>query len=65
MLSAVTEKLMRYIPTEAVALYTAILPFLVPKETPLNQQDFTSRWWLAAGVGIAAVLFPSVFIKTK
>src|SRR2546426_12560577 len=49
--------LTRYIPTEAVALYTAILPFLVPKGTPLDKQDFTSRWWLAIGVGVAAVLF--------
>jgi hypothetical protein len=56
-LSAIAAGLMRYIPTEAVALYTAILPFLVPKETPLDQQDFTSRWWLAVGVGTAAILF--------
>jgi hypothetical protein len=25
------EKLTRYIPTEAVAVYVAVLPFLVPK----------------------------------
>ena len=56
-LSTITAGLTRYIPTEAVALYTAILPFLVPKETPLDKQDFTSRWWLAIGVGAAAVLF--------
>jgi hypothetical protein len=49
--------LARFIPTEALALYTAILPFLVPKDTPLSEQDFTSRWVLAIGVGILAVLF--------
>jgi hypothetical protein len=45
------------VPTEAVALYVAILPLTVPKDVPLDQQDFTSRWVLAIGVAIAAVLF--------
>jgi hypothetical protein len=51
------EKLTRYIPTEAIALYVAVLPFLVPKDVALVDQDFTSRWCLAIGVCGAAVLF--------
>lgn len=53
----VLTQLTDLIPTEAVALYVAILPFTVPKDVPLDQQDFTSRWVLAIGVAIAAVLF--------
>jgi hypothetical protein len=55
--AAVAAELVRYVPTEAVALYTAILPFLVPEDAPLSSQDYTSRWYLAAGVAVAAVLF--------
>jgi hypothetical protein len=55
--SGVLSQLADLIPTEAVALYVAILPFTVPKDVPLEQQDFTSRWILAMGVAIAAVLF--------
>jgi cytochrome c oxidase assembly factor CtaG len=40
-----------------VALYVAILPFTVPKDVALDEQDFTSRWVLAIGVAFAAVLF--------
>ena len=53
----ILNQLTYYIPTEAVALYVSILPFTVPKDLPLDQQDFTSRWILAIGVAIAAVLF--------
>src|SRR5687768_9202833 len=55
--AVIAAELTRYIPTEAVALYTAILPFLIPKGIPLDEQDYTSRWWLALGVGVAAILF--------
>jgi hypothetical protein len=53
----ILAQLTRYIPTEAIALYVAILPFTVPKDVPLTAQDFTSRWVLAIVVGVAAVLF--------
>jgi hypothetical protein len=53
----VLAQLTRYIPTEAVALYVAILPFMVPKDKPLTTQDFTSRWVLAGAVATVAVLF--------
>ena len=53
----VISHLADYIPTEAVALYVAILPFTVAKDVPLDRQDYTSRWILASGVAIAAILF--------
>jgi hypothetical protein len=55
--AAIGAELARYVPTEAVTLYTAILPFLVSEDTPLADQDYTSRWVLAIGVGIFAVLY--------
>ena len=55
--AAAAQGLTKYIPTEAVALYTAILPFLVPEDDPLANQDYTSRWWLAGMVALAAVLW--------
>lgn len=54
---AVLNELARYIPTEAIAVYVAILPFTVPKDLPLTYQHFTSRWVLALAVGLAAILF--------
>lgn len=54
---AVLNELARYIPTEAIAVYVAILPFTVPKDLPLTGQDFTSRWVLALAVGLVAILF--------
>jgi hypothetical protein len=54
---SIAADLSRYLPTEAVTLYTAILPFLVPKSTALSHQDYTSRWVLALGVGVFAVLY--------
>lgn len=53
----VLAQLTRYIPTEAIAMYVAVLPFMVPKDVPLTAQDFTSRWVLAIAVGVAGVLF--------
>ena len=55
--AGVLGQLADFIPTEAVALYVAILPFTVPKNLSLERQDFTSRWLLASGVAVAAVLF--------
>lgn len=55
--AAATTELSRYIPTEAIGLYTAILPFLVKDGTPLSEQSYTGRWILATGVAILAVLF--------
>lgn len=55
--AAVVRELTRFIPTEAIALYVAVLPFLVADDTPLANQKYTSRWILAAGVGVIAVLF--------
>jgi protein-S-isoprenylcysteine O-methyltransferase Ste14 len=56
-LAAAATELARYIPTEAIGLYTAILPFLVTDGTPLSEQNYTGRWILAGGVTVAAVLF--------
>ncbi len=56
-LAEVGAGLIRHIPTEAVALYTAILPFLITENSPLDEQNFTSRWVLAVIVGIMALLF--------
>jgi hypothetical protein len=55
--AAAAMELVRYIPTEAVALYTAILPLLVPEDKPLEDQSYGSRWALAGIVGALAVLF--------
>jgi hypothetical protein len=55
--AGILAQLTKYIPTEAVALYVAILPFLVSDNVPLNAQDYTARWFLAIGVGVLAVLF--------
>ena len=55
--AAIASQLTTYIPTEAVAVYTAILPFLTPKSQALARQDYTGRWVLAGGVALFAVLF--------
>jgi hypothetical protein len=55
--SSIATDVARYLPTEAVALYTGVLPFLVPKTTSLSHQDYTSRWVLAIGVGVFAVFY--------
>ena len=54
---SIAGDLSRYLPTEAVALYTGVLPFLVPKSKALSHQDYTSRYWLAIGVGVFAILY--------
>lgn len=55
--AAAATELSRYIPTEAIGLYTAILPFLVKDGTPLSEQSYTARWILAGGVAVIALLF--------
>lgn len=54
--AAIATELTRYIPTEAVGLYTAALPFLLGSD-PLGDQSYTGRWILAAVVAVAAVLY--------
>jgi hypothetical protein len=55
--AAVATELTRYIPTEAIGLYTVILPFMVSEGKPLTEQNFTGRWLLSLGVAILALLF--------
>ena len=55
--AAVATELTRYIPTEAIGVYTAVLPFLVKDGQPLTGQDFTTRWILAAAVALLAVFY--------
>ena len=56
--AAVASELLTYLPTEAVALYTGILPFLLPKASKTaSQPSYTGRWILAGGVAVAAVLW--------
>jgi hypothetical protein len=55
--AAAATELSRYVPTEAIGLYTAILPFLVKDGTPLSEQTYTARWVLAGGVALIALLF--------
>jgi hypothetical protein len=45
------------IPAEAVALYTGVLAFLVPDDTPLDKQSYGARWVVAAVVSVIAVLY--------
>ena len=45
------------IPAEAIALYTAILAFLVPQDEPLADQSYTGRAALAIIVAVVAVLY--------
>jgi len=55
--AAIAAELLTYLPTEAVAAYTGLLPFFVVDDQPLDSQEYGSRWALAVGVGILAVLF--------
>jgi hypothetical protein len=64
-LATVASELTRYIPTEAVATYTAILPFLVSDSSPLSEQNYTGRWILAGAVAVAAVLFAVGVYKSE
>jgi hypothetical protein len=45
------------IPAEAIALYTGVLAFLVPDDTPVDAQSYGGRWLLAAAVSAIAVLY--------
>lgn len=63
--AAVATELTRYIPTEAIGLYTAALPFLVSDNTPLADQNYTSRWILVAIVAIIAVLYAVGIFKKE
>lgn len=56
-IAAVATELTRYIPTEAIGVYTAFLPFLVKDGQPLTEQDFTARWILTAAVAALAVFY--------
>jgi hypothetical protein len=56
-LAAMASELSRYVPTEAIALYTAILPFLVSDGKALTDQSYTAQWILASSVAVVAVLF--------
>jgi hypothetical protein len=53
--ASIASELTTYIPAEAVALYTGVLPFLISNEKPLQAQDTTGRWILAGAVAALAV----------
>jgi uncharacterized membrane protein len=53
----VASTLARYVPSEVVALYVAILPFLVPKDKPLDKQNYTGRWAVAGIVAAIALIY--------
>lgn len=53
----VASILTKYLPTEIVALYIAILPFLVPKNEPLTHQNYAGRWAVASIVGGIGILY--------
>jgi len=55
--SDVASTLSKYIPSEAVALYVAVLPFLVPKNTALDQQHYGTRWVVAGAIALIAVIY--------
>jgi hypothetical protein len=57
--------LSKYLPSEVVALYVAILPFLVPKDTPLTHQDYTGRWAVAGIIGVIAVIYAVGFYRRE
>jgi uncharacterized membrane protein len=49
--------LTKYLPSEVVVLYIAILPFLVPKDKALNHQHYGGRWAVAGVVALIAVIY--------
>ena len=55
--TAVAATLSAYVPTEAIALYTSALAFLIPDDTPAPRQGYADRWILAGVVMILAVLY--------
>lgn|GEM_PF-6613860 len=56
-IAAVATTLTRYVPTEALAMYTAILPFLVSKTTALSKQDYTGRWIVVGVIAAVAIMY--------
>lgn len=54
--AAIATELTRYIPTEAVGIYTAALPFLLG-DSPLGSDSYTGRWILSGIVTVLAVLY--------
>ena len=56
-IAAVAITLTRYVPTEALALYTAILPFLVSKTTALSNQNYTGRWIVVGVIAAVAMMY--------
>lgn len=64
-IAAIATELTRYIPTEAVGLYAAALPFLVSASAPLDSQDYTSRWILVGAVAFFAVLYAVGVFKNE
>lgn len=63
--AAIATELTRYIPTEAVGLYTAALPFLVSNTIPLSDQHYTGRWILVGAVAFFAVLYAVGVFKNE
>jgi hypothetical protein len=55
--ASIAEELTRYVPSEAVALYTAVLPFLVSPTEPLNSQEYTVRWIVVGVIAVIAELY--------
>jgi hypothetical protein len=55
--SSVAETLARYIPSEALAVYSSVLAFLVADDKPLDEQPSGARWAVAAAVAVLAVLY--------
>lgn len=53
------------IPTEAIAVYTAVLAFLVDDTKPLDNQSYGSRWGLTAAVAFIAVLYAVGLYRQK
>lgn len=65
-LQAIADTLTKYMPAEVVAMYTAILPFLVPKDEALNQQDFTLRWIVVAAIAAIGLIYGvGLYAKTQ
>jgi len=55
-MASIATELTRYIPTEAVGVYIAALPFLLGS-APLGDDTYTDRWILAGVVAVLAILF--------
>jgi hypothetical protein len=55
--SSVAATLAKYLPSEALAVYTPVLALLVDDHKPLADQDFGLRWVLAGVVAVLAVLY--------